>query len=251
VSTATLSSPAATGLFSRRSKMAPVRFVDEQPTQIWIGENPGSTVTNLSDFGDRLASLAATDGVSLVVRLVRDAGTVRISHSVDDDYALVLLGAARMTIDDEPSAVDAVLELKRRLGVSERVIEQATGISHSTLQYWKRNREAQPRAGSEGGLWTLISAVDDIDAHLGDSKTVAAWLKERPERVTALKAGRFRRLVDRETSVLRTAETAIITIEIDEAIGAAETPTAGPGEKKNADTESWALDGPAPRIVLD
>jgi transcriptional regulator with XRE-family HTH domain len=143
------------------------------------------------------------------------------------------------------------MDLKKRLGVSERVIEEATGISHSTLQYWKRNRDAQPRAGSEGGLWALMSAVDDIEAHLGHSKTVAAWLKERRERVTALKAGRLRRLVDRETGVLRTADTAVVTIEVDEAIEAAETAVTEAVEERNTGSESWALDGPAPRIVLD
>lgn len=248
MSTATLSSPAATGFFSRRATVSPVQFVDDGATQIWVSETLGNAATNLCDFGDRLASLATADGVNLVARFVRDAGTVRVSHSVDADYTLVFLGTAGAVINDEPNAVDAVMDLKKRLGVSERVIEKATGISHSTLQYWKRNRDAQPRAGSEGGLWALMSVVDDIEAHLGDSKTVAAWLKERGERAAALKAGRLRRLVDRETGVLRTADTAIVTIEVDEA---AETAAAEPVAMRSTGSESWALDGPAPRIVFD
>jgi len=249
VSIMTLSSPGATGLLGHRTKVAPVRFVDEEPTQIWVSDTSSNAVTNLTEFGDRLTSLATTDGVSLVVRFVRDAGSIRVSHSVDDDYALVLLGTAAVAAtDDEPNAVDAVMDLKKRLGVSERAIEQATGTSHSTLQHWKRNRDAQPRAGSQGGLWTLLSAIDDLETHLRGSKTVAAWLKERKERVTALKAGRLRRLIDQETGALRTADTAIVTTEVDDTVET--TPTA-PVDTQNTGSESWALDGAAPRIVLD
>jgi len=255
----TVSSPAATGVLGRRPNPAPSYFAES--TQIWVNDTTINAVSNLADFGDRLASIAAADVVQLVVRFVRDAGSVRVSHSVDDDYNLVVLNAIALPVmeefvdDDvdveEPNAVDVIATLVKRLGVSERLIEQATGVSHSTHAHWKRNPAVQPRAGSEGGLWSLMATVDDLAAHLGDRKTVAAWLKEDGARRDALKKGMLRRVVDAETGALQTEASAVVRLDLSEDRGALTTTSNSSGETEASRSESWSLDGPAPRIVLD
>ena len=258
----TVSSPAATGVLGHRPNSAPSFF--GEPTQIWINDTTSNGVSNLADFGDRLASIAAADVVQLVVRFVRDAGSTRVSHSVDDDYNLVVLNAIalpameeRVDVDDEidveePNTVDVIGSLVKHLGVSERLIEQATGISHSTHAHWKRNPAVRPRAGSEGGLWSLMAIVDDLAAYLGDRKTIAAWLKEDGARKDALKRGMLRRLVDQETGALRTAASAIVTLDLSEDRDALTSNDGSESQESEASrSESWSLDDPAPRIVLD
>lgn len=255
----TVSSPAATGVLGHRPNPAPSFFAE--PTQIWVNDTTIAAVSNLADFGDRLASIAATDVIQLVVRFVRDAGSTRVSHSVDDDYNLVVLNAialpameefVEIDVDaDEPSAVDVIASLVKRLGVSERLIEQATGISHSTHAHWKRNSAVRPRAGSEGGLWALMATVDDLAAHLGSRKTVAAWLKEDGARRDALKRGMLRRVVDAETGTLRTGPSAVVRLDLSEDRDTVPSATNSSSETEAPRSESWSLDGPAPRIVLD
>lgn len=239
----TLSSPAATGVLGHRPNPAPSFF--GEPTQIWLGDTATSTVGRLVDFGDKLASVATTDVIELCARYVRDAGVIRVSHCVDDDYNLVVLNTTTLATNQEPSVVEVIAGLKKRLGVSERAVEQAAAINHTSHYNWKKDPSIQPRAGSLGGLWALMSTVDDLEAQLGDRMTVKKWLKEDRARLEALKAGLLRRLVDQETGAVRSAGSAVVRLELHDDSEPTDEPSATPVAQPLAvhpDDESWALD---------
>jgi len=79
-------------------------------------------------------------------------------------------------------------------------------------------------------------------------------LRERPERLAALKAGRFRRLVDQETGALTVdpGSTSHRQPEfVEEATGTASSATSTVADQIS-DLQTWPLDsGDAPKVVLD
>ena len=248
MTTMALSRAGVTPLLRRPHLFDATRVITDDSTQIWLDGTP-AYVGASSQIGGAVDSFMdeASPVVRLVDRVLRDAGVARVIRSVDAAYARVLVDTAPGPSSDEMDAVDAVSYLRSCLGVSQRAIEQATGIKHRTLQYWKKNPEAKPRAGSLGQLWTLLSAVEDLNNYLGD-KPVAVWLKERPGRLESLKAGQFRRLVDLETAALRSDVASIPVITFD-----SNTVEPVPSALRPVGTgyDAWSIDGEAPRIVLD
>lgn len=248
MTTMAISRAGVTPLLRHPRRIDPTRAVTDDATQIWLDGAPAyvgasSKIGGATDpFMDEASSV-----VRLVDRVMRDAGVIRVIRSADATYSLVLVDTAPSLSSDDMDAVDAVSYLKNCLGVSQRAIEQATGIKHRTLQHWKKHPGAKPRAGSLGGLWTLMSAVEDLNNYLGE-KPIAVWLKERPGRLESLKAGQFRRLVDLETAALRSDPASVPVVTFD---NNTDEPVPPPARLSGSRFHTWPLDGEAPRIVLD
>lgn len=228
----TIASPHATALLSPYTSS---RHHTEESTEIWVSDTLARFTSDcmITSFVDR-------DSIRVSTRSVREAGTTRTSRSIDDEYVLVIVNAIESDASYEPgdpTAVAAIAALKNRLGVSERDIEKAAGIKHSTHQHWKRNPDTQPRAGSQGGLWSLLATVEELEAFLG-SESAATWLKKDPARRAALKDGCLSRYVDAETGALRTTETARIRLEISESTEMEFDGFAPPGRTVKA--RSWS-----------
>jgi hypothetical protein len=126
-----------------------------------------------------------------------------ISGAVDfDAVASTHIGEQATPPDTStPGAVETVRHLAQCLDVSETVIYRAAGIKGRTFKHWKKKPGTVPRPDSLGTLWSLASAVEDLAEYLVD-EAPARWLRARPERLAALKEGRFRQYVDENLGLL-------------------------------------------------
>lgn len=71
--------------------------------------------------------------------------------------------------------VDSVEWMTGVLGVPERDVLAAAGVSDRTFYNWKRHRGTTPRRGSQAQLWALKRSVRDIADALEDQ--APSWLK--------------------------------------------------------------------------
>lgn len=85
----------------------------------------------------------------------------------------------------------AVLEgISQRLGVPARDALKAAGISRSTFYSWKASNDLRPRLSSQGRLWELAQAVEDLDESLGGAG-LRTWLLADKRRLGLLRKGAF------------------------------------------------------------
>jgi hypothetical protein len=84
-------------------------------------------------------------------------------------------------------AVVAVEALAKRLGVPVRDVVAAAGISRSTYYSWRSPTAPRPRVASQGQLWALAQAVEDLEDLLGTG--LRAWLLADRDRVARLRRG--------------------------------------------------------------
>jgi hypothetical protein len=89
-------------------------------------------------------------------------------------------------------AVSVVEDLTARLGLPEKDVLTAAGISKSTFHTWKKPKGAKvprPRVASQGRLWALAQAVEDLEELLDGG--LRGWLLADATRVRLLRAGDF------------------------------------------------------------
>ena len=186
---------------------------------------------------------------------------LRVSGALDQDlpslvspHGAAVAASAEEASADVPGAVETVLDLARRLGVTEADIYRAAGIKGRTFKHWKKKPGTMPRPDSLGTLWSLASAVDDLAEHLSD-QSPARWLRERSERFEALKAGRFRQLVDESLGLLTVSSEStahregLILVEEAQSIGEGTTENSSAA---GAQGQAWVLDDETPtKVVLD
>lgn len=94
--------------------------------------------------------------------------------------------------DDAVAVVDG---LTTRLDLSVRDVLAAAGIRRSTFYTWKAPEARRPRAFSQGRLWSLAQAVEDLEELVGGS--LRGWLLADPARLPMLRRGEFDALLRR------------------------------------------------------
>lgn len=151
----------------------------------------------LQSFAETLDPFNATE----TVRYVRGAFTEIVSTAASPSVAglLIMLTPAvePLTLADKPTPSEAVRAFDRlvaELGVSQKDLFQATGISKRTYHSWTGLDAPTPRQRSLGRLWPLVDAVSDLQVVL--DRPVQHWLHADPGRRRLLLRGEFGQLVE-------------------------------------------------------
>ncbi|QZT56230.1 helix-turn-helix domain-containing protein [Mycolicibacterium austroafricanum] len=98
-------------------------------------------------------------------------------------------------VDETADVVDAFERLRAELGLTQKEMFTATGISKRTFHSWSdKPAGSRPRVASLGRLWELADAVDDLRETL--DQPLSRWLRGDEKRIGALLDGRFDELVD-------------------------------------------------------
>lgn len=100
-------------------------------------------------------------------------------------------------IDAEPAAatmraVEVIGGIAERLDIPVEVVLNAASIKRRTYQAWVAKPSTTPRLESQGRLWELAQAVEDIEEVVDDAAT---WIKVA-DHLPLLKAGRLDELVE-------------------------------------------------------
>jgi len=184
----------------RLPKFDRLKTTAEARTEIWPVAPAAPELRTVVDLATIPASGAFTSLTISSRTIQQPYGPVIVSSTTDRLYVW-LSEVASTTSPEDLGVVETIRRLTVRLGVPQAAVFEATGISKRTFHHWKKHPDSTPRAGSLGSFWSLVSATADLETHLA-GKSAAVWLRERPERLAAFKAGRFRRLVDQETGAL-------------------------------------------------
>lgn len=97
---------------------------------------------------------------------------------------------------EQRPAVTVVQRLVDLLGLPKRDLLRAAGISKSTFHTWDKPNGPRPRVASQGQLWALAEAVDDLAELLGGVGRVGQWILAHKQRRSLLREGEFDRLLD-------------------------------------------------------
>ena len=97
--------------------------------------------------------------------------------------------------NETADVVDAFERIRAELGLTQKEMFKATGISKRTFHSWSdKPAGTRPRVASLGRLWELADAVDDLRETL--DQPLSRWLRGDKKRISALLEGRFDELVD-------------------------------------------------------
>lgn len=218
-------------------------------TEIWPVSLSAPAIHTFTDLATMPASGVLAELTVSSRTIGQSYGSVVVTPSAD--VAQLLAWLTEVTAPTAPAdldVVDTIVGLTIRLGVPQATIFEATGISKRTFHHWKKNRATTPRAGSAGSLWSLVRATADLEEHL-ETKSVAIWLREHPDRLAALKAGNFRRLVDEATGALAIDPKSVAHREAG-FIDAAADPSVM--QETRTETKTYALGADqTPKVVLD
>lgn len=98
-------------------------------------------------------------------------------------------------VDETADVVDAFERLRAELGLTQKEMFEATGISKRTFHSWSdKPAGSRPRVASLGRLWELADVVDDLRETL--DQPLSRWLRGDKKRISALLDGRLDELVD-------------------------------------------------------
>lgn len=98
-------------------------------------------------------------------------------------------------VDETADIVEAFERLRADLGLTQKEMFKATGISKRTFHSWSgKPAGSRPRVASLGRLWELADAIDDLRETL--DQPLSRWLRGDKKRISALLAGSFDELVD-------------------------------------------------------
>ncbi|WP_445402276.1 hypothetical protein ACSMX9_12080 [Streptomyces sp. LE64] len=86
------------------------------------------------------------------------------------------------------TAVEAIHEVKKMLGLPLRDVLTAAGVAHRTFYSW-RGSKVSPRLSSQGRLWALVQASADLREIMGEE--LPRWVAADPDRRQSLLAGDF------------------------------------------------------------
>jgi hypothetical protein len=203
---ATAPTGAAFGEFDEPATWKVADASDWDCTRLRHVEN--SSIRDALDMFD--AALAASSAFRLFASQRRVARTVEViadrdisldwlveTDNVGDGTPLITefeLDSA-VPLEEQPAVV-IVKRLTEVLGMPQRDVLRAAGISKSTFHTWDKPNGARPRVNSQGRLWALAEAVEDLIEHLGTADRVGPWLLADNGRKTLLRAGEFDRLLD-------------------------------------------------------
>ncbi|MEV6903442.1 hypothetical protein [Amycolatopsis sp. NPDC051372] len=134
------------------------------------GRTRGQTVEIVADHDIALDWLIETD--------VNDSDTLRAGESLE-----------------KQPAVAVVEQLVTQLGIPKRDVLRAAGISKSTYHSWCKPNRPRPRVNSQGQLWALVEAVNDLAENLGAADRIAPWLLADARRKSLLRDGQFDQLI--------------------------------------------------------
>jgi len=103
--------------------------------------------------------------------------------------------APRLPHHDKQDAVAAVAWVSAITGLPETYVIDAAGIAERSYHEWKGNGR-QPRLRSQGRLWAVVQAVEDLAADLGGAHALRTWLYGDVDgsRATLFRHGRLDRL---------------------------------------------------------
>lgn len=149
--------------------------------------------------------------VSRTVEVIVDRGEVSFDWLFETDITDTGIGTGIGTIVgeyefepiDAPAAdpleqqpaVAVVEQLVDVLGMPKRDVLCAAGISKSTFHTWDKPNGPRPRVASQGQLWALAEAVEDLTEHLGAAELVGPWILADNRRRNLLREGEFDRLL--------------------------------------------------------
>ncbi|MFF2389386.1 hypothetical protein [Agromyces sp. NPDC058104] len=147
---------------------------------------------------------AALDTVPILLDLVLVSRSTRGGYlrgstwPVGLSFAVDSLLPAETADDPSTSGASDVVELVRslegELGLPLRDVLMAAGIKKRTFHSWVGSKSRTPHLQSQGRLWLLADAVEDLRETL--DQPIKNWLHARPERLALLRAGDFDALVD-------------------------------------------------------
>lgn len=147
-----------------------------------LQSSTGLTETFLLDRGAEFFDVVSTVAAQATAAIaVLDAGT---SAAEADDEADDEVDASISGRDDAVAVVDA---LTARLDLPVRDVLAAAGIRKSTFYTWKAPEARRPRVASQGRLWALTQAVEDLEELVGGS--LRGWLLADPARLRLLRRG--------------------------------------------------------------
>ena len=128
----------------------------------------------------------------------RDAGLT----VVIDPEALLGKTFSWLSVDAEPDAELTAFAAVNHVATILRVpiidVLKATGIKNRTFYSW-RDSDVNPRVGSQGELWRLVSLCDDLEAVLGQD--VREWFRADQRHRGELQNGQFEDLPERRLHV--------------------------------------------------
>lgn len=102
---------------------------------------------------------------------------------------------AEQRVDETADVLDAFERVRAELGLTQKEMFEATGISKRTFHSWaEKPAGSRPRVASLGRLWELVDAADDLRGTL--DQPLKRWLRGDKKRTAALVDGRFDDLVD-------------------------------------------------------
>ncbi|SNR59707.1 hypothetical protein [Blastococcus mobilis] len=143
-----------------------------------LQSSTGLTETFLLDRGAEFFDVVSTIAAqATAASAALDAGTA--AAEADDEVDAAISGR-----DDAVAVVDA---LTARLDLPVRDVLAAAGIRKSTFYTWKAPEARRPRVASQGRLWVLAQAVEDLEELVGGS--LRGWLLADPARLPLLRRG--------------------------------------------------------------
>lgn len=153
--------------------------------------------TALTDPLSALAVLPAVTGLTRTFLVERGQAFYGVISAIADQAAAAIVGAPAAlpdtpeapAVSGQDDAVGVVEQLVGRLGLPLRDVLAAAEISRSTFYHWKSPAAPRPRVASQGQLWALAQAVEDLGELCGGD--LRGWLLIDRTRVELLKRGAF------------------------------------------------------------
>lgn len=137
---------------------------------------------------------------------IRDEETVRVTCAGDlvsraltsASFAglvhVLKVGEVSRTDQEISDPLAVFNRIQEELAVTQKELLIAVGIKRRTYFAWRNSSAPHPRPSSLGKLWHLADALIDLRETL--DRPLAAWLHASPERMAAMREGRFEELVD-------------------------------------------------------
>jgi hypothetical protein len=183
-----------------RSVMARALVEAREPHEMYVAANIPTVVTRLREvllpWGNAVLWL---DGrCEYLTGFISDAAVPRPFVFANTWTQQWDEPAVEDELSGQDDAVRAVEALACELGLPVKDVLKAAGIKKSSFYSWKQPDAPRPRVASQGQLWALAQAVEDLAECTGGN--VRQWLLARDERRKTLIHGEFDRLVAEATS---------------------------------------------------
>lgn len=171
-------------LLASASEHAPMRLDVDTPTRLHLA------VHGVLDTG--LAARAIDNIVGTTLRFVMSPAWIFAGQLQESMGSLEPVSETSAHKFDD--VVDMVRDLQHRLGIDLKDVLAAASIKARTYHSWTKPSAPRPRLTSQGRLWALAQLVDDLPELL--DVPIRQWVLADPNRLTALRAGRFDELLE-------------------------------------------------------